>query len=119
MTADPPLDEDDSNQPSDGVGPNIDNSSESGTENGERRPPRYAPPPQEEFDWRGWTLVGIILVSFLIIPAAILYLQQAQEFVTSLGLSLRQAYLVLPMIPAILLGITAIWAAVRSRSARE
>ncbi len=80
------------------------------------QPPRYHPPPQEQFDWRGWLLVGVIFVSFLVIPATILYLPQAHEFIAWTGLSWRQAYLALPMIPAVLLGTTAIWAAVSSRS---
>jgi hypothetical protein len=133
MTADRTRDDESSHgtsrrddEPSDGVAPNLDDDGQSesgaeddGTENEQRQPPRYAPPPQENFDWRGWILVGVVVVSFLVIPGAILYLQQAQAVVSSLGLSLRQAYLTLPMIPAILLGATAIWAAVRSRSERN
>ena len=79
-------------------------------------PPRYHPPPQETFDWRGWVLVAILVVSFLVVPGAILYLPYAQGTISALGMSWRQAYLALPMIPAILLGVVAIWAAVRSRS---
>lgn len=79
------------------------------------RRPQYAPPKQEEFDWRGWVLVGIIVVSFLVIPGAILYLPYAQSFIASLGIGFRTAYLTLPMIPAILLGATAVWAALRTR----
>jgi len=81
------------------------------------QPPRYAPPPQETFGWRGWILVGIVVLSFLVVPATILFLPQAEPAVKSLGLTLRAAYLALPMIPALLLGATAVWAAVRSRSA--
>jgi hypothetical protein len=82
---------------------------------GNRQPPRYAPPQQEGFDWRGWVLVAIVVVSFLLVPGAILVLPYAQSFVESLGLTFRAAYLALPMIPALLLGATAVWAAVRSR----
>jgi len=70
----------------------------------------------DEFGWRGWVLVGVIVVAFLVVPAAILFLPQAQGVVASLGLTLRDAYLVLPLVPAFLLGATAVWAAVRSRS---
>jgi len=80
------------------------------------RPPRYEPPAQSEFGWRGWVLVAVVVVSFLVVPATVLYLPQAEWAVVSLGLSLRQAYLVLPLVPAVLLGATAVWAAVRSRS---
>lgn len=75
----------------------------------------YVPPPAKEFDWRGWLLVGVIVVAFVVVPLAILYLQRAQTFVESLGLGLRDAYLVLPLLPALLLGATAVWVAVRSR----
>ena len=70
----------------------------------------------DEFDWRGWVLVGVVVVAFLVVPTALLYLPQAQGVVASLGLTLRDAYLVLPLVPAFLLGATAVWAAVRSRS---
>lgn len=72
--------------------------------------------PAEEIDWRGWLLVGAVLVSFLVIPAMILYIPAAQGFIGSLGLSMRQAYLTLPMIPAIILGVIAVWAAVQVQS---
>jgi hypothetical protein len=77
--------------------------------------PHQAPPSESGFDWRGWLLVGVILVCFLVVPAAILYLPQARGFIESLGLTLRDAYLVLPLIPAFLLGAVAVWAAVKSR----
>jgi hypothetical protein len=73
-------------------------------------------PPSETFDWRGWVLVGVVVVAFLVVPAALLYLPRAQALVASLGLTLRDAYLVLPLVPAFLLGATAVWAALRSRS---
>jgi hypothetical protein len=78
--------------------------------------PHQAPPSEEGFDWRGWLLVGVVVVAFLVVPTAILSLPQAQGLVTSLGLSLRDTYLVLPLIPAFLLGVVAVWAAVRSRT---
>jgi hypothetical protein len=61
---------------------------------------------QEEWDWRGWVLVGVMALCFLVIPATILYLPPVRPF--------RFAYLVLPMIPALLLGATAVWSAQRS-----
>jgi hypothetical protein len=70
----------------------------------------------EAFGWRGWVLVGVVVVAFLVVPAAILFLPQARGFVAALGLTLRDAYLVLPLVPAFLLGATAVWAAVRSRA---
>ncbi|WP_336328179.1 hypothetical protein [Halovenus sp. HT40] len=73
--------------------------------------------PAEEMDWRGWFLVGAVLVCFLVIPVLILFIPQAQSLLGSLGLTVRQAYLAMPMIPAILLGITAVWAALRTQRA--
>jgi hypothetical protein len=72
--------------------------------------------PAEEMDWRGWLLVGAVFVCFLVLPVSILFIPQAQSLLGSLGLSLRQAYLAMPMIPAILLGIIAVWAALRTQT---
>lgn len=80
------------------------------------RRPHYAPPTQEQFDWRGWVLVGVVVLSFLVVPVSILYLPQAQSLVKSLGLTLRAAYIALPMVTAVVLGATAVWAALRSRA---
>jgi hypothetical protein len=66
-----------------------------------------------EFDWRGWVLVVAILFAFVVIPAMLYFLPRAQGFVSSLGLSLRDAFLVLPLLPAILLGALAVWATTR------
>ncbi|MFB6172025.1 MAG: hypothetical protein ABEJ23_05780 [Haloarculaceae archaeon] len=65
------------------------------------------------FGWRGWVLVGFLIVAFLVVPGALYYLPRAQGAVTSLGLSLRDAYLVLPLLPALLLGALAVWATTR------
>ena len=69
-----------------------------------------------EFDWRGWTLVAAILVAFFVVPATILYLPSARSFIQSLGLTIRDAYLVLPLLPAFGLGALAVWSAMRSRA---
>lgn len=86
-----------------------------GTESGVAAKPRYAPPDREAFDWRGWLLVGIVFVCFLGVPGAVLYLPQAEPVIESLGLTLRDAYLALPMVPALVLGAVAVWSAVASR----
>lgn len=78
--------------------------------------PTQAQPIDADFGWHGWLLVGVIIFSFLVVPTALLYLPDAQSFVRSLGLTLRDAYLVLPLLPAFLLGAIAVWAAVRARS---
>jgi hypothetical protein len=78
--------------------------------------PTQANPADGEFGWHGWLLVGVIIFAFLVVPAALLYLPEAQSLVRSIGLTLRDAYLVLPLVPAFLLGGVAVWAAVKSRS---
>lgn len=70
----------------------------------------------DDIDWRGWFLVGVVVICFLVIPAFILFIPQMSGFISSLGFSMRQAYLVFPMIPAIILGLTAVWAAVATQS---
>ena len=72
-----------------------------------------APDAERRFDWRGWVLVATIAFSFLLVPGVILVLP---EYASSLGLSLRDAYLTLQLIPAFMLGAVAVWSAVRSRS---
>lgn len=63
-----------------------------------------------EFDYRGWALVAAIFVAFLVVPGLIyLYPRVPSNF----GLSFWDAYLVLPMIPAIVLGLLAVWATTR------
>ena len=86
---------------------------EEGTQHPATRPAQA--PPAEVFGWRGWVLVGMILVAFLVIPTAILALPAAQGLISDVGLSLRDAYLVLPLPAAILLGAVAVWAALASR----
>lgn len=81
--------------------------------------PSGEPPQQaatsDDFGTEGWVLVGMIVLGFLVIPVAILALPAAQGFVRSLGLTLRAAYLALPLVPAFLLGAIAVWSALRSR----
>ena len=77
-------------------------------------PPRQAET-TEEFGREGWILVGMILLGFLVVPIAILALPAAQGVVRSLGLTVRAAYLTLPLVPAFLLGAIAVWSALRSR----
>lgn len=69
----------------------------------------------ESLGWRGWVLVAAVVVSFLVVPWTIVLLPRAQGFLASLGLGLRDAYLVLPMVPAVVLAVLSVWAAVASR----
>jgi hypothetical protein len=61
---------------------------------------------EEEWNVRDWALVGVIFLCFIVIPATIYILPPVRPF--------RFAYLVLPLIPAILLGLVAVWSAQRS-----
>lgn len=63
-----------------------------------------------EFDWRGWALVGAIFVAFLLVPGIIYAYPYAPA---AFGLTFWDTYLALPMIPAIVLGILAVWATTR------
>ncbi|MBV0900540.1 hypothetical protein [Haloarcula salina] len=69
-----------------------------------------------EFGTSGWALVGMLVVAFLIVPGAILLLPAAQGIIRALGLTLRDAYLTLPLIPAFALGAFAVWSALRSHA---
>jgi hypothetical protein len=79
--------------------------------------PRNTPDPDAgEFDWRGWLLVATVVFAFLLAPGALYLLPTVQDAIAGLGLGLRHTYLVLPLLPAVLLGVIAVWSAVRSRS---
>ena len=67
-------------------------------------------PAERTFDWRGRVLVAAIAVCFLLVPGVIL----AYPYVGHrLGLSFYHTYLALPMIPAVVLAILAVWATAR------
>ncbi len=60
------------------------------------------------FDWRGWLLVAVVVLSFVVVPVVIVLRPPQIPF--------EAAFLALPMVPAVLLGATAVWVAVRGRS---
>lgn len=66
-----------------------------------------------EFDWRGWVLVGMLFVAFVFVPVLLYFVPRAQWLASSLGLGYRDAFLVLPLVPALLLGALAVWATTR------
>lgn len=66
------------------------------------------PPVERRFGWEGWVLVAALVGGLLVVPLIIL-------LVPPTAVSFRFAYLVLPMFPAVGLGMVAVWAAVRSR----
>lgn len=58
-----------------------------------------------EFDWRGWVLVGVLVFAFVVSPLVV-YLRPPP-------LPWWVALVVFPLLPAILLGVTAVWATTR------
>lgn len=58
-----------------------------------------------EFDWRGWVVVGMIVVTFVLAPLAI--------YLWPIGAGYHFSLVVLPLVPAVLLAITAVWATTR------
>lgn len=59
-----------------------------------------------EFDWRGWILVGAIVFAFVVAPGAILLIPPDTNYLFTL--------IVLPLVPAVLLALIAVWATTRS-----
>jgi len=98
-----------------GDSPESDGDDEGYVHNPSGEPPTHSTD-DTEFDWRGWTLVATVVFAFLVVPTALLSLPMARNLVASVGLTLRDAYLVLPLLPAFLLGAVAVWSAIRSRS---
>jgi hypothetical protein len=73
---------------------------------------RLPGPEPTGFGDRGWVLVATVVLAFLVIPG-IIYLRPALP--GEAGLSFIVAMLVLPLIPAVLLGLTAVWSMRESR----
>ncbi|ELY42925.1 hypothetical protein [Natronorubrum tibetense] len=67
--------------------------------------PAHPETADREFDWRGWTVVGMIVVAFIIAPGAILLWPPSVGY--------RFALLTLPLFPAFFLAVTAVWATTR------
>ncbi|WIV68460.1 hypothetical protein [Natrialbaceae archaeon AArc-T1-2] len=69
-----------------------------------------APHPAEvdrEFGWRGWVLVGVMILAFIVAPLAILLLPPFG------GDYYFFMLLIFPLLPAALLAVTAVWATTR------
>ncbi len=58
-----------------------------------------------EFDWRGWLLVGVIFFSFVVAPI-VTYLRPPR-------LPYFPTLIVFPLLPALFLGVVAVWATTR------
>ena len=68
--------------------------------------PAHPATADREFDWRGWILVGVLCFAFLVAPAVIFLVPPGGE-------GYRFALLILPLLPAVLLAVTAVWATTR------
>jgi hypothetical protein len=69
-------------------------------------------PRSEEFGRKGWGLVAALFVAFVVVPGFILYLPYSGGLIESFGLTMRDAYLTLPLVPALVLAALAVWVAV-------
>lgn len=78
-------------------------------------PPRKLETTDDSFGWRGWVLVGVLVLSFLVIPWALILLPTARGALAGVGLPWRETYLVAPLIPALVLGIVGVWTALHAR----
>ena len=61
----------------------------------------------EGFGSRGWVLVGVLVVSTLVVPGVI-YVRPG--ILSAVGIPYIASLLVLPLLPAAVLGLTAVWA---------
>ncbi|MFB6072089.1 MAG: hypothetical protein ABEJ88_03885 [Halobacterium sp.] len=57
-----------------------------------------------------WLVVAVLLVSGVLAPSFLYFVDP-----TAFGLSFRDTYLAVPMVPAVLLGAVGVWTAVRGR----
>lgn len=77
------------------------------------------PVEDDSLGWRGWVVVLALVVSLILVPWTIVALPGAGQTLGSLGLGLRDAYLVLPLLPALGLGLLGVWAALAARQSQE
>ncbi|WP_277555186.1 hypothetical protein [Halobaculum limi] len=61
---------------------------------------------EDDLGVRGWVLVGVVVFAFLVVPG-IIYVRPTAP--GELGFRFIAAMLVLPFLPALLLGLTAVW----------
>ena len=66
-----------------------------------------------EFGLRGWVLVGMLFVALVVVPVLLYFVPRVQGLTASLGLGYRDAFLVLPLVPALVLAALAVWATTR------
>ena len=73
------------------------------------------PGPEEGLGRKGWYLVAAVFVSVLVLPGVVYLLPSAAA---DAGVPFLVAMLVLPMVPAVLLGLTAVWSMSAGRDDR-
>lgn len=78
--------------------------------------PERTEPEPAGFGARGWFLVAAVVLSVLVVPGVV-YLFPALP--ADAGLPFIAAMLVLPMLPAVLLGLTAVWSMTAAVGDRE
>lgn len=69
--------------------------------------------PAREFGLRGWILVGWLVVALVVVPAYLYFYPRADETLSLFGLGYRDTFLFVPLLPALVLGVLAVWAATR------
>lgn len=65
--------------------------------------------------WQVWVVLGALFLAFLVAPWGLILLRPVQDSVRIVGFSFRDAYLIVPLLPAIGLGGLGVWTALRSR----
>lgn len=71
------------------------------------------PEGDRSFGWRGWVLVGWLFVAFVVVPTYLFFFPRASDALALFGLSYHHTYLILPLVPALILGALAVWTAIR------
>lgn len=79
------------------------------------RPTASSPESEREFGWQGWMLVGALVISFLVVPWALILISSAREAIAAVGLPWRETFLIVPLIPALGLGVLGVWTALAAR----
>lgn len=67
--------------------------------------PTHPEAAEREFGSRGWILVGVIVYAFIVSPLLIM--------IWPMDFGYRFALLILPLLPAVILAMTAVWATTR------
>lgn len=83
---------------------------------GESAPDDKSTDSPEGFGRRGWILVAVVVLSVLVIPG-IVYLYPVSP--SSGNIPFLVAMLALPMLPAVLLGATAVWSMTAASRGRD